>query len=85
MPSDSLYLPTCPTCGKRASEKEIRFLPFCSDRCRLIDLGRWLDEQHSVPCNTSDSADEESSTLISDADSPESRPAVRLPPGWHDA
>ena len=23
--------------------------PFCSERCRLIDLGRWLDEEVSVP------------------------------------
>jgi len=30
--------------------------PFCSERCRLIDLGRWLDEGYSVP--DSKSADE---------------------------
>jgi endogenous inhibitor of DNA gyrase (YacG/DUF329 family) len=24
-------------------------VPFCSDRCRLIDLGRWLDESYAVP------------------------------------
>jgi endogenous inhibitor of DNA gyrase (YacG/DUF329 family) len=24
-------------------------VPFCSDRCRLIDLGRWLDESYGVP------------------------------------
>ena len=24
-------------------------MPFCSDRCRLIDLGRWLDESYAVP------------------------------------
>jgi endogenous inhibitor of DNA gyrase (YacG/DUF329 family) len=23
--------------------------PFCSDRCRLIDLGRWIDEAYKVP------------------------------------
>jgi uncharacterized protein len=23
--------------------------PFCSDRCRLIDLGAWLTEQHKIP------------------------------------
>jgi endogenous inhibitor of DNA gyrase (YacG/DUF329 family) len=40
----------CPTC-KRAvewSEKSV-FRPFCSDRCRLIDLGAWLSEQHAIP------------------------------------
>jgi uncharacterized protein len=25
------------------------FRPFCSDRCRLIDLGGWLSEQRSIP------------------------------------
>ena len=24
-------------------------LPFCSERCRLIDLGRWLNEQYGLP------------------------------------
>jgi len=24
-------------------------MPFCSDRCRQIDLGRWLREKYSVP------------------------------------
>jgi uncharacterized protein len=24
-------------------------MPFCSERCRLIDLGRWLDEKHGLP------------------------------------
>jgi endogenous inhibitor of DNA gyrase (YacG/DUF329 family) len=25
------------------------YRPFCSDRCRLIDLGAWLSEQHKIP------------------------------------
>jgi endogenous inhibitor of DNA gyrase (YacG/DUF329 family) len=25
------------------------YRPFCSDRCRLIDLGGWLSEQHKIP------------------------------------
>ena len=24
-------------------------MPFCSERCRLIDLGRWLDERNAMP------------------------------------
>ena len=24
-------------------------MPFCSERCRLIDLGRWLDERNGMP------------------------------------
>ncbi len=40
----------CPTCGnfvKWTPKNEHR--PFCSDRCKLIDLGAWADEQHTIP------------------------------------
>jgi UPF0243 zinc-binding protein RSc2830 len=33
---------------------ESRCRPFCSERCRLIDLGAWADEQHVVPCADDD-------------------------------
>ncbi|MEX2309614.1 MAG: DNA gyrase inhibitor YacG [Pirellulales bacterium] len=39
----------CPTCEREFDPKTSAALPFCSERCRLIDLGRWLDEAHSVP------------------------------------
>jgi len=40
----------CPTC-KRTVEwsPQSAYRPFCSDRCRLIDLGAWLTEQHAIP------------------------------------
>jgi endogenous inhibitor of DNA gyrase (YacG/DUF329 family) len=43
----------CPTC-KRPVEWSAASLyrPFCSDRCRLIDLGAWLTEQHAIPDET---------------------------------
>ena len=42
----------CPTCGKAVEwSKESSFRPFCSDRCRLIDLGGWADESYSIPTN----------------------------------
>jgi len=28
---------------------ETEFRPFCSERCRLIDLGQWLDERYVIP------------------------------------
>ncbi len=39
----------CPTC-KRAIEwsDQFPYRPFCSDRCRLIDLGAWLSEKHAI-------------------------------------
>lgn len=41
---------TCPTCGKKATwTTDNAFRPFCSERCKLIDLGDWADEKHRVP------------------------------------
>jgi endogenous inhibitor of DNA gyrase (YacG/DUF329 family) len=37
----------CPTCNKQVAESEKAF-PFCSDRCRTLDLGRWLDGSYKV-------------------------------------
>jgi len=30
--------------------KQSESKPFCSQRCRLIDLGQWASEQHRIPC-----------------------------------
>ncbi len=40
----------CPTCRKAVawSEQE-RFKPFCSERCKLIDLGEWAAEEKQIP------------------------------------
>lgn len=40
----------CPTCKKEVIwGPESAFRPFCSDRCRLIDLGAWANEEHKIP------------------------------------
>lgn len=40
----------CPTCGKKVAwTVQQRWRPFCSERCRLIDLGKWVGEEHSIP------------------------------------
>ena len=38
----------CPTCRKAGNWFAGDYGPFCSRRCRLIDLGKWLDEEHAV-------------------------------------
>lgn len=43
--ADRSRIPACPICGKPASEKD---RPFCSPRCRHIDLGRWLKGDYRV-------------------------------------
>lgn len=40
----------CPSCKTLVewSEESI-YRPFCSERCRLIDLGEWASENHAIP------------------------------------
>jgi len=46
----------CPTCGKRVAwTAENRWRPFCSERCKLVDLGDWAAERHVIPGSQSDS------------------------------
>jgi uncharacterized protein len=47
----------CPHCGKPVPwTDESKWKPFCSDRCRLIDLGDWLSEKHGIPSEEDDEA-----------------------------
>ncbi|MBV9621318.1 MAG: DNA gyrase inhibitor YacG [Gammaproteobacteria bacterium] len=39
----------CPTCQRPLDWQHAPCRPFCSERCRLIDLGAWLSEQRSIP------------------------------------
>lgn len=42
----------CPSCGKPAAwSKDNRWRPFCSERCRLIDLGAWIEGDYRVPAD----------------------------------
>jgi uncharacterized protein len=40
----------CPTCRRQVegTRQEIPSLPFCSDRCRTVDLGAWLSESYRI-------------------------------------
>jgi endogenous inhibitor of DNA gyrase (YacG/DUF329 family) len=41
---------TCPTCQRKVAwSPDSPFRPFCSERCRLIDLGAWVSEERSIP------------------------------------
>jgi endogenous inhibitor of DNA gyrase (YacG/DUF329 family) len=47
----------CPICKAQAAPRaENRAFPFCSLRCRQVDLGKWLDEEYRVA--TMDSAED---------------------------
>ena len=46
---------TCPICKRRVTVSQgdparlPAFFPFCSERCKLIDLGAWLDAGYRIP------------------------------------
>ncbi len=40
---------SCPHCGRQVCWPETPTYPFCSERCRLIDLGMWASEQYRLP------------------------------------
>jgi endogenous inhibitor of DNA gyrase (YacG/DUF329 family) len=50
----------CPTCRRELDWSASEFRPFCSDRCRLIDLGAWLSEKHAIPGDAPADADDPS-------------------------
>jgi endogenous inhibitor of DNA gyrase (YacG/DUF329 family) len=39
---------TCPICKKEAAWEGNKFRPFCSERCRLIDLGKWASNEYRI-------------------------------------
>ena len=48
LPSE-VFMVSCTVCGKEFDPRESPAMPFCSERCRTIDLARWLDEKNRVP------------------------------------
>lgn len=58
----------CPICRKKFETAESDGMPFCSRRCKEIDLGRWLGERYAFPTSRTD--DEEG-----EGDSAEEPPA----------
>ncbi|MGE0029510.1 MAG: DNA gyrase inhibitor YacG [Steroidobacteraceae bacterium] len=53
---------SCPRCGKLHPWQGNQFRPFCSERCKLIDLGAWLEEKHAIPGEEVEIPDDESPT-----------------------
>ena len=45
----------CPTCGiSVAWLPENAFRPFCSERCKMIDLGAWAEREYSIASDNDD-------------------------------
>jgi hypothetical protein len=39
----------CPVCKNITTWEENPFRPFCTERCKLIDLGAWASDEYRIP------------------------------------
>jgi hypothetical protein len=54
---------SCPTCQRPVEWSEASpFRPFCSERCKLIDLGAWIAEKHVIPAEELPSYEDDDGT-----------------------
>jgi len=44
----------CPICRKKTAWENNPFRPFCSERCRLMDLGKWASDEYRIPGDKKD-------------------------------
>jgi endogenous inhibitor of DNA gyrase (YacG/DUF329 family) len=59
----------CPNCGKPAGWQDNPYRPFCSERCKLIDFGRWANEEYRMPAEPASLDDvEEALPSVEDTD-----------------
>jgi len=50
----------CPRCGRQAPfDPRNTWRPFCSERCKLIDLGNWASESYRLPESTRPASEDE--------------------------
>ena len=48
----------CPNCGALTAWQDNKSKPFCSERCKLIDLGAWASEEYTLPAESTPFSDE---------------------------
>jgi endogenous inhibitor of DNA gyrase (YacG/DUF329 family) len=74
-----LGMARCPICDKALPEgPDNKAFPFCSRRCKMVDLGNWLGETYRIPSQGFDEEEGEPGPLTEESDS------IRLPPGFPD-
>jgi len=55
----------CPECSKSLEwSTENPYRPFCSERCKLLDLGAWANESYQIPAEISAEEDDYSSAMV---------------------
>jgi uncharacterized protein len=59
----------CPTCRRDIEWSDAYpFRPFCSERCRMVDLGAWLSDQRAIPGKEGELGDESAGADSAGAD-----------------
>ncbi len=53
----------CPICGNTFMEATTEAMPFCSQRCRMVDLSRWMNEEYGLPYERLDDDEDEGEVL----------------------
>ncbi len=65
----------CPTCGRKVEfVASSRWRPFCSERCRTVDLGAWASERYRI---AGDARDDSPADASADALAPAGDAAIR--------
>ena len=49
----------CPICGSKREKYEYnKYFPFCSEKCKFVDLWNWFNEEYALECSTNKSGKE---------------------------
>ena len=54
-----MTLVKCPKCGRETEYHGNEFRPFCSERCKMLDLGAWIDGEYTLPVEGTEMTDED--------------------------
>jgi uncharacterized protein len=58
-----MKLPRCPVCEKEVAPRSRNpTFPFCSPRCKQVDLGKWLGEEYRIPEKVREEREDELAT-----------------------
>jgi hypothetical protein len=60
----------CPRCGKETESAGNPFRPFCSERCKTIDLGNWIQGSYRIPTRDADEQEDGAPAAPGDTDEP---------------
>ena len=74
-------MPACPSCRRDAAPSgDNRFFPFCSERCKALDLGRWFGGAYRVPAEPISPEELPTRSAEDDADDEAPAPVSKRPP-----